>query len=70
MEKQVVEHHWKIIAHKSDNLSSVRDFLNIISRHTRADVMLQRSPYIVEIFVLFSGKDTGRVSIGVSLWTS
>jgi hypothetical protein len=64
MEKQVVEHDWKIIARKSDNTASVRDFLNIISRHTRADVMLQRSPYIVEnICSFFQGKDNrGRVS--------
>ena len=64
MEERVVEHDWSIIARKSDNTASVRDFLNIISRHTRADVMLQRSPYIVEnICSFFQGKDNrGRVS--------
>ena len=64
MEKRVIEHDWSIIARKSDNTASVRDFLNIISRHTRADLMLHRSPYIVEnICSYFQGKDNrGRVS--------
>jgi Ca2+-binding EF-hand superfamily protein len=64
LEANVVKHDWKLIARQKDNTASVRDFLNIISRHTRADVMIQRSPYIVEnICTYFQGKDDkGRVS--------